>query len=179
MISTFSARGLIKSIPTAQDEITTWKHLLPAFVERCRSWSHKSTCEYIKNGAAPLSVKMDDNPICACGEGIELGSFVNMSQWTELRSVVTRAAFSPLFSASFFAKAGLGALKGEDDFESHMKDVEKQVTLNAPACAYCRKRAEQKVLRCSRCKEISYCGESCQNADWKRHKVNCRRNLRM
>ena len=49
-----------------------------------------------------------------------------------------------------------------------------------PACANCRKREpenatrEQKLLKCSRCRDTLYCSRECQVTDWKRgHKMKC------
>ena len=43
---------------------------------------------------------------------------------------------------------------------------------NAECCAHCSKQGVG-LKRCSRCKQASYCGAECQNADWKRHKKTC------
>jgi hypothetical protein len=46
-------------------EIPFWHHLLPTFVERCRSWTHKSTCEYKAKGRnIPLSTKLNEQIMC-------------------------------------------------------------------------------------------------------------------
>ncbi|KAH6653234.1 hypothetical protein BKA67DRAFT_659868 [Truncatella angustata] len=38
------------------EELRVWRCLIPAFIERCRTWSHKAKCEYKKIGATiPLS----------------------------------------------------------------------------------------------------------------------------
>jgi hypothetical protein len=43
---------------------------------------------------------------------------------------------------------------------------------SAESCAHCGKHGAG-FMRCSRCKQASYCGVACQNADWKRHKKTC------
>jgi hypothetical protein len=43
---------------------------------------------------------------------------------------------------------------------------------NATSCAHCGKQGVG-FKRCSRCKDASYCGAECQNANWKRHKKTC------
>ena len=40
------------------------------------------------------------------------------------------------------------------------------------SCAHCGKQGVG-FKRCSCCKQASYCGFKCQNADWKRHKKKC------
>ncbi|KAF9460325.1 hypothetical protein BDZ94DRAFT_1266299 [Collybia nuda] len=39
------------------------------------------------------------------------------------------------------------------------------------ACANCGKR-DVKLLRCSSCKQVPYCGVDCQRADWKSHRAS-------
>jgi len=43
---------------------------------------------------------------------------------------------------------------------------------SAECCAHCGKQGAG-FKRCSVCKHACYCGVSCQNADWKRHKKKC------
>ena len=43
---------------------------------------------------------------------------------------------------------------------------------SAESCSRCGKQGAG-FKRCSRCKQASYCGGECQNADWKRHKKKC------
>lgn len=46
-------------------------------------------------------------------------------------------------------------------------------------CNNCNKSAEEvtskKLLVCSRCKQVNYCCRECQRADWKTHKLNCKK----
>lgn len=39
-------------------------------------------------------------------------------------------------------------------------------------CAYCNKTSTKKLMACSRCKKVSYCGKECQIAAWPAHKKN-------
>jgi hypothetical protein len=43
---------------------------------------------------------------------------------------------------------------------------------SAESCAHCGKQGAG-FKRCSVCKQASYCGVACQNANWKRHKKTC------
>jgi hypothetical protein len=43
---------------------------------------------------------------------------------------------------------------------------------SAESCVNCGKQGAE-FKRCSRCKQASYCGTACQNANWKRHKKTC------
>jgi hypothetical protein len=46
------------------------------------------------------------------------------------------------------------------------------MTDSAESCAHCGKQGVE-FKRCSRCKQASYCGTACQNANWKSHKKKC------
>ncbi|KAL9635457.1 MAG: hypothetical protein Q9164_003443 [Protoblastenia rupestris] len=84
-----------------------WKRLLPALAERCRSYPHKSDCEYRQPGATiPLSVLEADNPLCSCGEGqLSASEFVEKGrgpkEWRPFAKYVTRVAISPIFPVPF------------------------------------------------------------------------------
>ena len=45
---------------------------------------------------------------------------------------------------------------------------------SAESCSHCGKQGVG-LKRCSRCKQASYCGAECQNANWRRHKKSCER----
>jgi hypothetical protein len=47
-------------INTSEGEALAWKQLLPACVERCRSWCHMQNCEYIHEDNIPLSVELKE-----------------------------------------------------------------------------------------------------------------------
>ncbi|CAE6377727.1 unnamed protein product, partial [Rhizoctonia solani] len=52
-------------IQTRPVEVSLWKNLLPAFVERGRTWPHKDGCRYKSEGLIPLSNKVDGDPLSA------------------------------------------------------------------------------------------------------------------
>lgn len=97
--------GGILQIKTRPDEVKAWKHLLPAFAERCRRWKHAAHCEYLSKGV-PVSQEMDQSPICSCGRGKNLGPFAQNKDWKPFVPHCTRIAISPLFAVSFFDTAG-------------------------------------------------------------------------
>jgi hypothetical protein len=43
-------------------------------------------------------------------------------------------------------------------------------------CCYCHKKGSmgKKIMRCSRCQQVQYCGVECQTKDWPTHKSLCR-----
>ncbi|MCJ1398443.1 hypothetical protein MMC11_001642 [Xylographa trunciseda] len=51
------------------DELRLWKQMLPAWVERCRQWEHRSSCEYLIASKIPLSLENGESPLCSCGDG--------------------------------------------------------------------------------------------------------------
>ena len=167
--------GEMMSIVTKGAEVTAWKHLLPAFVERCRTWSHKPTCSYVEKGEIPLGVAVGENPICACGEGVDLGALNEVASWKVLAPYMTRAAFSQLFAVSYLESVA-GVLKGGKE-ESSVR-FEDEMTADVTSCARCgmgASEAGKNLMRCGRCQKIMYCGRACQSADWPQHKVGCKK----
>ena len=37
------------------NEMRLWKQTIPAYIERCRDWSHTSSCKYLVNSCIPVS----------------------------------------------------------------------------------------------------------------------------
>ncbi|KAF2127882.1 hypothetical protein P153DRAFT_432325 [Dothidotthia symphoricarpi CBS 119687] len=55
--------------------------------------------------------------------------------------------------------------------------IQQPVTTTSPAlCAVCHKPASHQ--RCSKCKSINYCSNTCQTTDWPAHKILCAPFLR-
>jgi hypothetical protein len=164
--------GKMMMIVTKGEEVTAWKHLLPIFGERCRTWSHSKNCDYVHLGRIPLSEKMDENPLCACGQGLDLGPFSQLQDWKPFAPYMTRAAFSPLFAISYLESVG-GKIR---DFVQSI-DSESFSKIGGK-CAACGTTASGGVSfkQCGGCRKVSYCGEECQRAHWKAHKVVCKKN---
>jgi hypothetical protein len=182
-IANITLGGQMMQIMTCTEEMHAWKHLLPAFAERCRTWSHKQTCEYAVKGDAPLGVELGQNPMCSCGEGVRLGAFAKEQRWKKLAPFVTRGAISPLFAVSYMEIVGAhipekllqNTLQG--DTGSLGAIIESPIIRDGgatpPSCAHCG-TTDKQLLKCSRCKDVSYCGRECQTAAWKSHKVHCK-----
>ncbi|KAG2344363.1 hypothetical protein BDR05DRAFT_931827 [Suillus weaverae] len=162
----------MKQLGMGVEERKAWVHLLVAATERCRTWEHKTTCEYRVQGAIPLTLEPGESPICSCGAGAGAEAFVK--KYPMLRPLaphVTRAVISPLFALSYMERVG----KPEDA-------VATVKTPPTPAlaaavrhvCAACGKESGSgSLLICSRCKVVRYCSAVCQREDWKGHKKRC------
>ncbi|KAJ7596033.1 hypothetical protein C8J56DRAFT_853074 [Mycena floridula] len=135
-------------------ELMLWKHLLPAFAERCRTWKHGPNCEYNVRGSIPLSDKEDEIPLCSCGQGKDVEGMKKDKLWKPFAPYVTRVAISPLFAVSYL--------------ETVLRDPD------ARRCHLCRAKAKPRLQECSGCRKARYCSKECQKKDRKRHKDVCR-----
>ncbi|KAI0053737.1 hypothetical protein FA95DRAFT_1481088 [Auriscalpium vulgare] len=157
-------------VNTVDNEMRSWKSLLPALAERARhSWKHTSTCEYLKAGKAPVSLEYAENPLCSCGNGKDVEAFRRVSEWAEFSPLVTRIALSPLFAVSYLEEVGqdlsqLGFSSGPS--------TPSQTPLPG-VCAACGGSGKPRLLSCARCKNIGYCTAVCQRGHWRLHKANC------
>lgn len=157
----------VRSIITNGKEGTTWRQLIPAFVERCRTWSHKSSCEYLKPGAQiPLTTELDGACICTCGCGLGLPDAMRkIPGWKGLLSYATRAAISPLFAVSYVESVG-----------SELRSIRKEaVGLAGEGYLECGGTGKPKLLVCGKCKQALYCSAECQTKHWKAgHRNYCK-----
>ena len=55
-------------VVTPDDEIKLWKLLLPALAERCRTWKHLPTCEYLLQGLPVYMEGLEFEASPLCGE---------------------------------------------------------------------------------------------------------------
>ncbi|KAG8739655.1 hypothetical protein FRC10_005357 [Ceratobasidium sp. 414] len=164
----------VVQIATHGHEAVAWKKLLPAYVERCRMWTHKVNCEYAAQDKIPLSVKLDETPICTCGEGIGFdGPEWKVPSWKGLVPFATRVAISPLFSVSYIETvAGMA--------KSRLSGVSRTPSRGATAskkpsdtCWLCGGSGKPNLSACSKCKKARYCSAACQRQDWPAHKKDC------
>lgn len=147
--------GDMVPISASQVEMTAWKHLLPAFAERCRTtWHHGDNCEYKLQGKIPLTEKIESNPLCSCGMGKGVEGMDRVELWKKFAPCVTRIAISPLFAVSYL--------------ETVIRDP------MARRCYVCRGHGKPTIQACSRCQKIRYCSHACQKIHWKAHKLTCR-----
>ncbi|KAG8732182.1 hypothetical protein FRC11_000199 [Ceratobasidium sp. 423] len=153
---------VIFGLNTVGREVVAWKRALPAFVERCRNWAHKPTCEYRTQGQIPLSVAFEENPLCSCGEGVGFtGSQWNIQKWEPWLPFATRAAISPIFAVPY-----IESVDRSTNEATYKKPVE--------ACWACAGPGKPGLAACSKCKKAKYCSGVCQKEDWKTHKKVCK-----
>jgi MYND finger len=166
-LQTLTNNGDLCQICATEAEMRVWKQVLPAFVERCRTWSHKSSCQYLIERRVPLGVEKGQRLLCSCGEGIMPADFVtNVPQWNKVAKYAVRAAISPCFSAAMFESG-----YDYEEFDQERRDNK------AKACISCgREKAVDGscLLNCGRCHLAKYCSQECQRADWKTHKNACK-----
>ncbi|KAF8593947.1 hypothetical protein BDV93DRAFT_581632 [Ceratobasidium sp. AG-I] len=164
----------VMQIKTVGHEAVAWKKLLPAYVERCRTWRHKPNCEYKSHDAVPLSVELDQTPICTCGEGLGFSSSEwNVRSWKGLLRFATRAAISPLFSVSYIETVA-GAVKSLRSSAASPLKSPAAVKTPSEACWSCGGPGKPTLSACSKCKKARYCSTECQHRDWKTHKASCK-----
>jgi hypothetical protein len=167
-----------KSIRTPKYELQLWKEALPAWTERCRTWSHKPGCEYASTGNIPLSTNFGERVLCSCGEGNLPTNFMpDFPGWKGLAKYAVRVAVSPAFASALvdnpLDQSAFGTPKGEP---ATAKDAPIP-TRQAAACLVCRKSMQpdgSELMNCSRCHIAKYCSKECQRADWKKHKGVCK-----
>ncbi|KAF3765395.1 hypothetical protein M406DRAFT_289588 [Cryphonectria parasitica EP155] len=158
-------------------ELVLWKKALPAFAERCRTWSHRPSpgCEYMQPGAKiPLSTDPGRPVICNCGVGKLPDSFISLPEWDTASQFATRIAISP-FYASYLVEEVIDP--------KMLKDTVAAATGRGmsvgetPRCRNCGTSEEDKdgvvLKKCVRCLKARYCSVECQKKDWKKHRMEC------
>lgn len=122
-----SAMGLC-SIIIDDEELKIWKELLPCYIERCRTWTHKPSCEYLTKAKIPLSVEEGEPLLCSCGDGkLPTGFVSDVSGWDLVSKYAVRAAISPSFSVSFV----------EPTFD--LEEMKRDIRPGVHRCQNCRK----------------------------------------
>ncbi|RMZ74886.1 hypothetical protein DV737_g5628, partial [Chaetothyriales sp. CBS 132003] len=112
-----------QQVPLTDDQMMLWKHALPVFAERCRTWVHvPETCQYLLNGGKippPSMLAEGVSCLCSCGKGqfpdhypvnvkLPLIDYV-------MRNYGTRIALSPVFPVTYLEECtGPTILKWEE-----------------------------------------------------------------
>lgn len=153
-IRALQSQGNLCQIRATESELILWKLLLPAWAERCRSYPHKTSCEYTVAGHIPLSVDKGQRCLCSCGNGEFPTRYLHGSPiWGGLLRHAVRIAISLVFYSSLV----------DDDFMGSDR---------AERCQKCNSQASS-LKHCSGCHSVRYCSKDCQRKDWKSHRPNC------
>ncbi|KAI0739271.1 hypothetical protein C8Q80DRAFT_1275407 [Daedaleopsis nitida] len=151
---TLVGSGSMADVRVFEGEMEAWKQLIPAFVERCRTWAHTDNCEYLATKRVPLTQTMEHDPLCSCGRGKDVEALRKEEAWRGLAPYVTRIALSPLFAVSYLEAVGRDPM--------------------AHKCSVCRGKGKPKLMACKGCQKVRYCSTACQKKDWPRHKPKCK-----
>jgi hypothetical protein len=155
------------SILVDASELRLWKHVLPAMIERCRTWEHRTSCEYVTESRIPISVENGQTSYCSCGNGkLPAGFITGVPNWGTVSNYFVRAAISPCFPAPFVEQVF--------DFESISK-FSGQSSKGCRACGRDKATDGAGLSTCSRCREVKYCSVECQRTGWKEHKKTCKK----
>ncbi|THW07839.1 hypothetical protein D6D03_02944 [Aureobasidium pullulans] len=154
-------------IDTAREEMILWKHLIPAAVERCRTWEHKETCEYKINttNTIPLSTFACRSPICTCGNGQDTNHLP--PEFKPLAKFATRVAIPIIHAIPYMVAMMLDKLPNSTSSQTPAspRDI----------CGHCGSVKFSGLKACTRCEKVKYCNHACQKAAWKEHKKVCKR----
>lgn len=154
-------------IDTAREEMILWKHLIPAAVERCRTWEHKETCEYKINttNTIPLSTFACRSPICTCGNGQDTNHLP--PEFKPLAAFATRVAIPIIHAIPYMVAMMLDKLPNSTSSQTPAapRDI----------CGHCGSIKLSGLKACTRCEKVKYCNHACQKAAWKEHKKVCKR----
>jgi len=164
----FEPNGII----TPDDEACGWMLFAVVLAERCRTWKHRESCEYLMVGIRAVE---NDVLLCSCGKGKNLGKFGEKKEYKVFHAETTRIAIGPLFPFSYAEKTNAselmdgyfpnGSVSSSYSSSSHMvPDI----------CVNCGEAGQPTLQCCSGCKTTKYCSPACQNVDWKIHKKRCK-----
>ena len=175
-----------RAIRVSNDESILWKRMLPALAERCRTWEHKSTCEYQRKGA-PLSTEEGKSPLCSCGEGKISGAKLaklGLKEWAPFAKYAIRVAIAPIFPVPYVEPSMSDLVKMWRAPPSQLAagssvatptEQRSKLAGDVAKCDCCGK-AKNRLLMCGGCRKARYCGPDCQKAARKEHKRDCVRD---
>ncbi|TFB07374.1 hypothetical protein CCMA1212_000313 [Trichoderma ghanense] len=90
----------VLALKVDDEEMALWKKTIPSLIERCRTWNHRPSCEYTKQGATvPLSLEPERPWICSCGNGRMPDDFIAVPLWDVAAKHAVRIAISPMYYA--------------------------------------------------------------------------------
>ena len=162
---------------TTPSGIQIWKELLPAYVERCRTWEHDpERCEYLhragKTGViTPMDVDGEESSVlCSCGNGrLPDNERVPSEVWEMTNRHLVRVAISLPFGCPFVEEPYL-----PEENQAPPPPLPPPDGAPKVVCKNCkrekRKDGGELDQTCPVCRGAKYCSRNCQRADSKRHK---------
>ncbi|KAG9660887.1 hypothetical protein KCU95_g5194, partial [Aureobasidium melanogenum] len=166
MMADKSSQSLI--IDANKEEMALWQRLLPALIERCRSWEHTAACKRKARAAKTV--------VCDCGRGRDAAHIPK--DYKGMAKFAVRVAI-PMISAVPYVESMV-----DEEMVSRMtaaagapgpdqKQYSAATTTTKTGCANCG--SDKPGLKvCSRCEKVKYCNHACQKAAWKSHKKVCK-----
>lgn len=147
-------------------ELELWRRVFPAWVERCRTWSHRADCEYAQEGMVPLS---GEQLLCTCGTGVFRAGFIKgVAHWDVLSRYAVRVAISPAFWAPFVdemyrpsSSERVATSIASQPSVTSQASVMSQPQPSGDRCATCGKDKGKKgaaLLKCAGCKKAGVKG---------------------
>ena len=161
------------------NEMKLWKRLLPAWIERCRTWEHQSSCAYQRHSQVPLSVEHGEEAICRCGEGsLPRSMAFDLPHWEIIANHAVRVAIGPSFSVPYVEPPFEGNTS-EELSKNEGRATPSSERTNDESCRMCgsvkAKEDGKPLMKCARCRRVRYCSVECQRRDWQEHKKTCRK----
>ena len=110
--SKLEAPNAVMYVKSSENGMKAWRQLLPAVVERCRTWTHDpATCEYLQpvDPQFPFC-ELGPSELCSCAAGKVPAEVLKLKQWglgklvgaeEILKKDAMRAAVSPMFPSIF------------------------------------------------------------------------------
>lgn len=183
-----STNTVVHTTTITNEEMVFWKHIFCAAAERCRTWKHKDSCEYIAAGKIPVSCEGDSNYLCSCGLGVFPKNYLaHPHSSTTTKKNAVRIALPLIFASPISPVTA-----GEDVYDlvappptPRLQEIRPTATElpsaaesvhQAPKCFSCERetnRDGKQLRRCTRCGVARYCSRECQRSDWKAHKDLC------
>ncbi|KAJ1325929.1 DUF4470 domain-containing protein [Microdochium nivale] len=181
-------------IDVSDEELVLWKRVLPGLVERCRTWEHQPGCEYNRPSSdseeaatIPLSVEPEETFLCSCGNGKLPERYMGgLPEWeNKAARHAVRVAISPLFAVPWVedimdlelvrSAGGVeGMVAGSRDRCKCCGATDRREASGETADSSTAGSKGRPLMRCTRCKDATYCSLECQKKDWKKHRMECR-----
>ncbi|KAF1952907.1 hypothetical protein CC80DRAFT_571306 [Byssothecium circinans] len=175
-------------------EAPFWRQLLPSFAERCRSWNHKSNCQYRTQNKYPLSTEPGERFMCSCGLGIfPQGYLKGLKAFHKITKYAVRVAIPVIFPSLIGRGDGIVPVPTTppptiprpapsfapkdttaNDSGSRLVDLgAKKGTCFE--CGATEKKGGGPLSHCRACMFAQYCSAECQKANWRKgHKELCK-----